>query len=146
MKPYLSIIIPAYNEAYRINKTILSIEEYIKRKNQSYEIIVVDDGSTDSTYKLLESMKNSGSLIKIIKLSKNNGKGVAVKEGMLSANGEIRLFMDADGSTSIVEIEKLIPFIRNGYNVAIGSRIIEGSVKKVKQSYIREFWAGYIAF
>lgn len=139
MNPYLSIIIPAYNEADRINKTLLSIEEYLKGKLFSYEIIVVDDGSIDKTYDLLKDTKKTITSLRIIKLPENKGKGFAVKEGMTNSLGEIRLFMDADGSTSIEEIEKLIPFIGKGNDVVIGSRIIEGSVKKIKQNYIREF-------
>ena len=139
MKPYLSVIIPAFNEIDRISNTIFSVNSFLKNKKYTYEIIVVDDGSDDGTYDLLERIKKGIPVLRVTRLSKNNGKGTAVKEGMLSAKGEVRLFMDADGSTSITEIDKLILFIENGYDVVVGSRIIAGSLKKIKQSFIREF-------
>lgn len=139
MNPYLSIIIPAYNEADRLEKTLVSIGVHLKQKEYVYEIIVVNDGSVDDTQNLLEDLVERINHLKIIKFLTNQGKGAAVKAGMLSAKGEVVLFMDADGSTSITEIDKLIPFIENGFDIVAGSRIIEDSQKKIKQSYIREF-------
>lgn len=135
----ISVIIPVFNEVNRVGQTIIRVDEYLKRKNYQYEIIVVNDGSTDGTDGLLKDLKNIIKNLKIIEFSTNQGKGAAIKEGMLLANGEVALFMDADSSTDITEIDKLLPFIMDGYNVVVGSRHIHGAIKKVKQSLIREF-------
>jgi glycosyltransferase involved in cell wall biosynthesis len=77
--------------------------------------------------------------ITLIQFPKNQGKGAAVKAGMLSASGDLRLFMDADGSTQIRELTKLLPYVSEGFDVVVGSRLISGAVKKTKQNLTREF-------
>src|SRR6478609_5484240 len=104
----LSIIFPAYNEAERIGPTLRSFNNYLATKGISYEIIVVDDGSTDSTVALVESLKTEISSLRLVVQPQNKGKGCAVRTGMLQATGKIRLFSDADGSTPIEEIDKLL--------------------------------------
>ncbi|MEK7163070.1 MAG: dolichyl-phosphate beta-glucosyltransferase [Patescibacteria group bacterium] len=133
MKPYLSIIIPAYNEAKRLPLTLVDIDKHLREMKfpsasieQTYEIIVVDNNSTDATSEIVERFSH---LIKNLKLIKCNvaGKGATVKKGMLEAKGNIRIFMDADNSTSIDQFSKTIPYFNEGYDVVIGSRDIEGA-------------------
>jgi dolichyl-phosphate beta-glucosyltransferase len=125
-KPYLSIIIPAHNEAKRLPLTLIDIEKHLKNADFLYEIIVVDNNSTDSTP---EIGKRFAHLIKGLKLIeyKTPGKGGAVRHGILEAKGKIRLFMDADNSTAIDQFYKMTPYLKEGYDVVIGSRDIEGA-------------------
>lgn len=136
MKPYLSLIIPAYNEEARLESSLSIAFEYLSKRGFSFEIIVVDDGSTDRT---LEIAKNHNPKINFISLPGNLGKGAAVRRGMMEANGEIRIFADADFSTPVYELEKILRSLKNGYDVAIGSRAIDYSMIKVHQPFYREF-------
>ena len=124
---FLSVIIPAYNEEKRITKTLLSVEEYLKRQPYNYEILVVSDGSTDSTIEVVSHLKEQISSLRIIDNKKNHGKGFVVRQGMLEAVGDIRLFMDADNSTNIDQVSKFLPYFQQGYDVVIGSRYMAGS-------------------
>ncbi len=124
----LSIVIPAYNEEKRIGQTILALRSYLKSKKYDYEIIAVDDGSTDGTLRVLKDMFSSD--LRIITITKS-GKGKAVKEGMLSATREYAFFMDADLSTKVEEIEAFIDIFKKEpeTDIIIGSRYLpEGSV------------------
>ncbi|MBT9151388.1 MAG: putative glycosyltransferase CsbB [candidate division WS2 bacterium] len=126
-KPYLSVIIPAYNETKRIPLTLIDIDKRLSKVKYSYEILVVSDGSTDGT---AEATKRLGSIIKNLRLidnKENRGKGAVVKQGMLEAEGDYRLFTDADNSTAIDQFDKMIPYFKDGYHVVIGSRDVEGA-------------------
>lgn len=132
-KPYLSVIIPAYNEAKRLPLTLIDIDKHLREMKfpsdnleQTYEIIIVNDGSKDAT---LEIARRFSHLIKNLKIidQKNTGKGGAVKRGMMEAKGKIRLFTDADNSTSIDQFNKIIPHLNEGYDIVIGSRDIKGA-------------------
>lgn len=123
---YLSVIIPAYNEEKNIEKTVRSIFNYLKNKNVEHEIIVVTDGSTDRTIDILRSLGGEVSTLELIALEKNSGKGFAVKTGMLKAKGNFRLFTDADNATTVDHIEKMMPYIEHGYDVAIASIAVSG--------------------
>lgn len=123
---YLSIIIPAYNEEKRISSTLKSIDEYLRRQSYAYEIIVVSDGSYDNTALLVENLEPDIKNLKLIDNKENHGKGYVVKQGMMEAQGELRLFTDADSSTSIDHLDKFIPYINQGYDVVIGSIGISG--------------------
>ncbi len=131
-KVYLSVIIPAYNEESRLEKTLQEIHAYLKLQPYLYEIIVVNDGSKDRTAEVVnELVRDPDSVIQNLRLidNKNNhGKGYAVRQGMLEASGEYRLFTDADNSVSIDQIEKIWPVLKQGCEVVIGSRTIKGSV------------------
>jgi dolichyl-phosphate beta-glucosyltransferase len=118
---YLSVIIPAYNESRRIGGTLQSVQNYLKIQNYSYEIIVVNDGSTDDTGLILKKIAEEIPQLKIIDNHKNEGKGYAVKCGMAEAKGDLQLFMDADNSVKINEIKNFILKITEGYDVVIGS-------------------------
>lgn len=137
MNLYLSIIIPAFNEEKRISKTLDAIQQYVVRKEFASEIIVVDDGSQDGTASLVREKTKHVSNLRLVQ-SPHAGKGAAVKSGVLGAKGELRLFMDADGSTSIDELDKLLPYA-NQYDIVIGSRLAKGAVKKTRQNRLREF-------
>ena len=136
---HLSIIIPAYNEADRIEKTLREVDAYLQEQQLSYEVLVVDDGSTDGTENLIKQMSVQMPYLSLIQFPKNQGKGAAVKAGMLAVTGDLRLFMDADGSTHIRELTKLLPYAAEGFEVVVGSRLVAGAVKKTKQNLAREF-------
>lgn len=116
------MIIPAYNEAERIGNTLLDIDKYLSEQEYSYEILVVIDGATDNTTDVVEHFKKLVKNLRVLNNQENHGKGYVVRQGMLSSYGEWRLFMDADGATSIDHIEKMWPHARRGYKVIISSR------------------------
>jgi len=136
---YLSVIIPAYNEEKRLEKTVRSVAEYLGRQFYQSEIIIVNDGSSDSTLELSNRLAQQFSIIKVISDSINHGKGYAVRTGILKAVGDYRLFMDSDGSTPIDQIEKLLPYFDQGFDVVIGSRRVEGADIRTDQPWYRIF-------
>lgn len=120
----LSVVIPAYNEARRILPYLQAIAAYMGQRDLSYEILVVDDGSRDDTARLVERAGTEYSHVRLIRLSRNSGKGAAVRAGMQAAQGELQLFTDADGATPIQELERLEAAMNNGADLAIGSRTL----------------------
>lgn len=120
----LSIIIPAYNEESRLPAYLAGILDYVKHHEIFYEILVVDDGSIDSTSAAVETIAAENSRVKLIRLPHNRGKGYAVRAGMLQASGTLRLFTDADGATPITELERLRKAVDAGADVAIASRAL----------------------
>ncbi|TSC96716.1 MAG: glycosyl transferase, group 2 family [Parcubacteria group bacterium Athens0714_26] len=126
-KPFLSVIIPAHNEAKRLPLTLIDLDKHLSEQEFSYEILVVNDGSTDDTAEITRRFELLIKNLKLIDNKENKGKGGVVKQGMLAAKGAWRLFMDADNSTSIVEFNKMIPYFKNGYDVVIADRDIKGS-------------------
>ena len=135
---FLSVIIPAYNEEKRVLPTLRKICAYLSAKDFPYEIIVVDDGSTDNTLQMIKNFASSNNHLVILTNEQNSGKGYSVRKGMLSARGEYAFFTDADLSTPIEEIEKCLPYLINGYDVVIGSRSMPGSDVLVHQPWYRE--------
>lgn len=143
--PFLSIIIPAYNEERRLPAALERLRTYLDSQKLEAEVIVVDDSSTDNTPGVAYSFRDQfHSLVLLSTGRQNHGKGYAVKIGMLAARGRIALFTDADMSSPIEESEKLIAAIEGGYDVAIGSRAVNRRLIEVRQALVRE-WAG-IAF
>lgn len=130
---YLSIVIPCFNEQKRIPKTISKISSYLKSKDFNYEIIVIDDGSSDGT---LSSISDFADVI-ILKNEKNMGKGYSIRRGVLEAKGEYILFSDADLSTPIEELEKLLQEIEKN-DIVIGSRAYQESQILIHQPWWRE--------
>ena len=124
---YLSVIIPAYNEAERIPKTLLDVDAYLAAQSYPYEIIVVNDGSRDATASVVTAMAGFVRNLRLIDVKENRGKGSVVQTGMLAAKGDVRLFMDADNSTSVDQVEHMVPFFKEGYGVVIGSRAVKGA-------------------
>ena len=142
MEPYLSVVIPAYNEEERLKRFVPGIVEFLQSKRQPFEIIVVNDGSKDSTAQVTENLAKTYPLMRLISLNPNRGKGGAVRTGMLAALGRYVLFTDADQSTPITEVDKLLTKLeREGYDVAIGSRAARGAQVGRHQAWHRELAA-----
>ncbi|MCD6062296.1 MAG: hypothetical protein K0R82_207 [Flavipsychrobacter sp.] len=138
----LSLIIPAYNEEDRIIPTLREAYAYLLKKKVPFEILVIDDGSSDNTIGVLSKLKQELPALHIIPIAKNKGKGNAVRKGMLAAKGNIRVFADADGSTPIEELDKLLlPLSTSNANITIGSRYITSSEVIKAQSKTRIAWS-----
>jgi len=135
----LSIVIPAYNEAKRIPDTIQRIFKFIKNQKINAEILVINDGSKDSTAKIINEMAKNNKTLKLVSYERNQGKGFAVKTGVLHAKGQAILISDADNSTPIEEVLKLLPYLKQNFDVVIGSRYLPGSDVKIKQGKLRIF-------
>jgi len=136
---HLSIIIPAYNEQERLPLTLSKIHSYCNSRAYNYEVIVVDDGSTDDTIKVaIDNPLNKTGRLHILKNHHNRGKGHSVKRGIIVSKGEYVLFTDADLSTPIEEVEKLFSALNKEYDIAISSRSIKGARIKEHQPFYRE--------
>jgi dolichyl-phosphate beta-glucosyltransferase len=118
----LSVIVPVYNEAERLPKTLQRLHAYLAAGRLTYEIVVVLDGPTDATAEVLRRMSREIGHLKIIDRAENRGKGYTVKQGMLRAAGEIRLFTDADNSTDIRHFDQMMPLFDQGCDLVIASR------------------------
>ena len=141
MAAEVSIIIPAFEEEQRLGETLNSIFAHIIGHNIQAEVIVVDDGSADSTAGIAEAecAKFPNLQTKVIRYEKNRGKGYAVKTGLLAATADIALFSDADLSTPIEEMSKLIDPIKNGeFDLTFGSRALDRSLIGTHQPWRRE--------
>jgi len=134
----LSIVVPAYNEARRLARTLPGVIEYATRLGESAEIIVVDDGSTDGTADVAAALARPGDPVVVIRSSPNRGKGAAVRRGMLAARFDHVLFTDVDLSTPIEDAAKLRAALVRGADVAIGSRRLAESDIQVRQPWLRE--------
>ena len=133
-----SLIIPAYNEQGRIVSTLRTVDAYMSAQGGSYEIIVVDDGSTDGTLDIVKDLAAETGSIRVVSYEKNSGKGYAVRQGVFAARGDYIAFSDADLSAPIDELPKLFDAIKNGFDVAIGSRAVNRSLLGVHQPWYRE--------
>ncbi|ULA64809.1 MAG: Glycotrans2-like domain-containing protein [Nitrospira sp.] len=140
----LSVVIPAHNEASRILPYLHSIHDFLSRQDRSYEIIVVDDGSQDDTIKIVREFAKTEPNTRLIPLPTCMGKGGAVRQGMLAARGQLQLFTDADGATAITELDRLEQAIRNGADMAIGSRSLASQQQgfTVKTRWYRSILGG----
>ena len=138
----LSVIIPAYNEEKRIEKTLLSVNEYLSKQSYDYEILVISDGSKDKTAEIVGSLTGKLRGLKLIDNKENHGKGWVVRQGILSTQSDYQLFTDADNSTTIDHVEKFFPFFAQGYDIVIGSRRLKDSIIAVKQPRVRDFLGG----
>jgi glycosyltransferase involved in cell wall biosynthesis len=138
--PSLSIIIPAYNEQTRLPATLQRIIEYMRSTGWStWEILVVDDGSTDGTAEVAEAAHEVNACVRVLRNPGNRGKGYAVRNGMLHSDLDWRLLTDADLSSPIEELEKLWNAVKDGNaEVAIGSRALDRSLIGVHQPGFRE--------
>lgn len=137
-KPYLSVIIPSYKEGKRIAENLETCIKYFADKTYDYEFVIVVDGSPDNTAEIARSYADKLKNLRVIDNPENHGKGYVVRQGLLEAKGEYRLFFDADGSTSITHLDKFLPEFQNGYDVVMGSRDIAGSFVQVHQAKYKE--------
>jgi glycosyltransferase involved in cell wall biosynthesis len=141
MIPAISIVIPAYEEEERLSEPLRQIFAFIQAEKLSAEVILVDDGSRDKTAEVAERVCAEFPEIssKVIRYEENRGKGFAVKTGLLASNADIAIFSDADLSTPIQELEKLVKPIQNGeYDVTFGSRALDRTLIGTHQPWRRE--------
>lgn len=141
MKMPLSIVIPAYNESLRLGKSVEKILNYLEKEIPAAELIVVDDGSHDDTAQIVEKVFEQFPLLntKVIRYEQNRGKGYAVRIGLLETKADIALFSDADLSTPIEELPKLIKPIENmEFDVTFGSRALDRTLIGTHQPWSRE--------
>jgi dolichyl-phosphate beta-glucosyltransferase len=135
-----SIVIPAYNERRRIAPTLERVLAFVRREKWDAEIIVVDDGSSDDTAEIVRSMAERNPQLRLVENPGNRGKGYSVRHGMLEAQGEIVVFSDADLSSPIEEMPKLLQAIEAGADIAIGSRWLQAELQTNRQSLHRQFF------
>mgnify|MGYP001578388317 CR=1 FL=1 len=120
--PRWSVVIPAFNEASRLPRYLDEVVAHFEGRGEPYEVIVVDDGSTDGTAEVVKARRHPS--VSVLRLGRNSGKGAAVRAGMLAAQGAFRLFTDADGATPIAELKRLEPALAAGADLAFGSRVV----------------------
>lgn len=137
----LSVVIPAYNEEKRLPRTLASVIAYLEEQPFPSEIIAVDDGSTDDTRQVIRNQETGSIPLKLLQHADgaNHGKGASVRKGMLEARGAYRLFMDADNSTTLDQVEQFWPLFEEGFDVVIGSRALRESVIVRHQSIFKEY-------
>ena len=135
-----SIVIPAYNESNRIRPTLDEILRYVEEHKWDVEILVVDDGSRDDTAEIVREFSRSHPQVQLVQNPGNRGKGFSVRNGMMHARGEICLFTDADLSSPIGEAEKLFSAIRDGADIAIGSRWLRAELQTERQPLYRQLF------
>jgi dolichyl-phosphate beta-glucosyltransferase len=133
----LSVVIPAYNEEARIEPTLRTIHEFLMSRNYDGEILVVDDGSKDGTVELVKGLRESIPLLRILSYGCNRGPGHAVRTGILGAAREAILYTDADLSTPIEDVDRLWPWLDEGYDIVIASRHLQHSQLEVRQPFHR---------
>jgi dolichyl-phosphate beta-glucosyltransferase len=136
--PHLSVVVPAYNERDRIGSSLDGMLAYLDAQPYSYELLVVDDGSTDGTRAFVEERIADRPNVQVLHYDANRGKGHAVRHGILRAAGSYVLFADADLATPIEEVEHLFAAVGDGAEIAIGSRDVAGSKLEKHQSPLRE--------
>ena len=140
MKPYLSVIIPAYNEEKRIGQTLTAVYTYLAAQSYTWELLIVLDGVTDNTVSVVEKFANGKENIRWIDRKENQGKGFTVRQGMLAARGDIRLFTDADNSTDMSHFDRMKPLFDQGASVVICSRDrkdAQGAVQARPQPFLK---------
>ncbi len=135
---HLSVVIPAFEEEARIGPTLARVRTYLDGQPYRSEVLVVVDGGTDATLAQAERLGADWPALRVLDNGRNRGKGFSVRRGMLEAEGRYRLFSDADLSTPIEEIERLIAAMDGGAQVAIGSRALAASDVRVRQAWWRQ--------
>lgn len=137
---YLSVIVPIYHEAERIGVSLKRVYEYLKNQPYSWEILAVLDGPKDRTPEVVKGLISEIQNLRVIDRKENRGKGYTVREGMLAAKGQVRLFTDADNSTDISYFDKMKPLFDQGYDVVISSREPKdapGATQEIKQAWYK---------
>jgi len=139
-QPNYSIIIPAYNESERLGATLEKVLDYTSQQHWDVEIIVVNDGSRDTTVEIVQQYLSKAGNLRLVENPGNRGKGYSVRNGMLQARGEILLFTDADLSAPIEEAAKLFASIVAGNDIAFGSRWLQSGLQTRKQPLYRQLF------
>jgi glycosyltransferase involved in cell wall biosynthesis len=139
-RPLISIIIPAYNESARIGNALGEVLRCVQERDWHAEIVVVDDGSTDRTALIVREFARLHPEVRLMENPENRGKGFSVRRGMLHAVGEILMFTDADLSAPMEEAELLFDALRQGADIAIGSRWLDRKRQTVHQPLYRQFF------
>ncbi len=134
----LSIVVPAYNEAQRILPSLERVFTHMDAQQRAYEVLVVDDGSTDDTAVVVRQRFGDRPQLHLLSYGANRGKGYAVRFGCMHATGDAVLFSDADFSTPIEEVDKMLPLLDQGYDMVIGSRAVKGAEIRERQPFYRE--------
>lgn len=145
MTPYLSVVIPAFNEEQRITQTLDVIYTYLQKQDFEWEVLVVIDGAQDNTLARTREFAAGRQHIRWIDRKQNRGKGYSVREGMLAATGRVRLFTDADNSIRISNFDKMAPLFRDGYDLVICSRHsldVSGTQHEGSQSRVKRILRG----
>lgn len=137
-EPVLSVVVPAYEEEKRLPAAFDEILPYLRKLPETWELLIVDDGSKDGTAALVEEWARREPRIRLVRLPVNRGKGAAVRAGMLAARGQYRLFRDADSSTGMAELAEFLPLARAGADVVIASRRVERANIARHQNPLRE--------
>jgi dolichyl-phosphate beta-glucosyltransferase len=139
-QPFLSVVIPAYNEFLRIGRSLEKIRCYLESKDFASELIVVDDGSTDRTAELLREVAATFPTMHVLRNEPNRGKGFSVRRGVLEARGELVLFTDADLSAPIEDADKLLEALKSSQaDAAVGSRALRRELVGAHQPWFREY-------
>jgi glycosyltransferase involved in cell wall biosynthesis len=135
-----SIVIPAYNEGARLAPTLDEVLAYVRQQGWDVEVIVVNDGSTDNTAEIVRAFAAKDPLLRLVENPGNRGKGYAVRNGMLQARGEVVVFSDADLSSPIEEMPKLLASVAAGADIAMGSRWLRPELQIHRQSLHRQLF------
>ena len=135
---FLTVIVPVYNEEQRIRVGLSQLFAYLQGGFKNWEVLYVDDGSTDRTGSVLSEIEQEHPGVRVLRSQRNFGKGNAIRSGMMEAKGNIVMFSDADFSTPMEDANKLLKAIASGSDIAIGSRGLTESNVEVRQSWVRE--------
>ena len=137
--PFLSIVIPSHNEEIRLHRTLRQVFAFLEKQSYSAEVVIIENGSSDRTLEMAREFASRHSNLIVIH-EEQAGKGNAVRRGMLEAHGEYRFICDADLSMPITELEKFLPPVLNGFDIAIASREAPGAVRYNEPPY--RHWGG----
>jgi glycosyltransferase involved in cell wall biosynthesis len=138
-RPRLSLIFPAYNEAESLPAAVAAALSYVRERGLAAEVLVVDDGSRDGTAAIARDLAAEEPLVRLLSHSPNQGKGYAVKQGMLAAQGQYRVFLDVDLATPVGELDRLLAALEGGAEVAIGTRYVPAARIETPQRLPRRF-------
>jgi dolichyl-phosphate beta-glucosyltransferase len=135
-----SIVIPAYNEGARLGATLERVLAYVNEQGEETEVIVVNDGSRDNTADIVRQFAASNPVLRLVDNPGNRGKGFSVRNGILNARGRVVIFSDADLSSPIEELPKLLQPLREGADIAIGSRWLQSNLQTQRQPLHRQLF------
>lgn len=134
----LSVVLPAFNEERGIERALTAVALHLANDGRRYEIVVVDDGSTDRTAERVETLARDDARVRLVRSPRNRGKGHAVREGVLASRGDVVVFLDVDLSTPVETLDRIWPCLDDGAHVVVGSRRMSGAEIEVHQGRVRE--------